>query len=278
MSFNRADKSVETLLPVVERIVAFVRRHNRLSVDEGEEFAAFVRLKLVERHQAILDGFQGRSRFETYISVVVQRLFLDHRAEAWGRFKPSAIARSLGPVAVRLEELIHRDGLACADAIRTLRVAHQVTRTEHELEAIAAKLPPRAIRRTLPEDAAANAAAEIEADPIVVAEERASAERIEAALDRVLERLPEQDRLIVRLHFLESLPLSSVAGVLRLPQKPLYRRVEKILKQLREGLESEGIERKSVACLVGRAEFAIERHAELSPNPGIRPADPSMEG
>lgn len=277
LSVDPANAAIESLLPAVARIVGFIRRRHRLSADEGEEFASYVKLKLVERGASILNGFQGRSTFETYLSVIVQRFFLDYRAEQWGRWRSSAVARSLGPEAVRLEEMIHREGLSSSQAIRTLRLEHQVAMSETELEALAAQLPPRAARRAAEEQEPIEPVAEPDGDPVVAAEERATAERIESALRAVMASLPEQDRLIVRLHFLDGVTLASVAGVLRVPQKPLYRRVERILKSLREGLESEGIDRRTVASLIGRAEFGIGIRQEPPASPGIRPAGPSME-
>lgn len=83
-------------LPAVDRVIAFVCRRHRLSPDEGAESAAVVRLKLVEGDYAVLRAFRGQSSIQTYLSVVIQRMVLDHRASAWGKWRPSAEARRGG--------------------------------------------------------------------------------------------------------------------------------------------------------------------------------------
>ena len=245
------------------------RRHH-LYGDEREEFDSYVKLKLVERGAAILGSFEGRSTIETYLAVIVERLFLDYRAESWGRFRPSPVARRLGPVAIRLESLIECDGLAPAEAVRAVRVRHQVKETEDQLHALVAQLPPRRTRRRPEVPIDGDPAAEPEADPVIAGEERATAERLEVALDGALAQLPEQDRLIVRLHFLEGVTVASVAALLRLPSKPLYRRIERILSSLRTSLERSGIDAGSVAALIGRAEFGVGIRWVGPPQPGNR--------
>ena len=79
-------------LPAVRRAVAFVCRRNHLTVDDADEFESHVRLKLLEDDAAILRKFAGRSTVYTFLSVVVQRLYLDYRRAAWGTWRPSAQA------------------------------------------------------------------------------------------------------------------------------------------------------------------------------------------
>ena len=137
MSVDPPKDSVEALLHAAERILHRIRRRHHLTVDEHEDFSSYVGVKFCERRAAIVGDFEGRCSFETWITVIVERLFLDYRIEHWGKWRPSMIARRLGPVAARLEELIHRERMSRADAIRTLRVKHQVPLLEHELEALA---------------------------------------------------------------------------------------------------------------------------------------------
>ena len=89
------------------------------------------------------------------------------------------------------------------------------------------------------------------ADEIVVAEEgEAEARAAQAALDRSLAALPSDDRLIVRLHFLEAMSVADIARALAVPQKPLYRRLQRSLQALRSGMERSGISREYVRELV----------------------------
>ena len=80
-------------LDTVDRVVAFVCRRHRLSPDESDDFRSVARVKLLEHDYAILRAFEGRSSIQTYLTVVIQRLFLDYRISAWGKWRPSAEAR-----------------------------------------------------------------------------------------------------------------------------------------------------------------------------------------
>ena len=104
-----------------------------------------------------------------------------------------------------------------------------------------------------------------------------SASKLQSALERALSELPTEDGAIVRLHFLEGLPLSSVASLLGLPAKPLYRRVERLLASLRARLEEQGIEPKLVHSLIGRPEFAVG-WTRTPLDVGNRETRPSKEG
>src|SRR6185503_194492 len=87
----------------IERVIRFIARRNRLGRAEEEEFAGEVRLAFVEDDYRILDRFQGNSSLRTYLTVVIQRLFLDYRQKLWGKWRPSAEAQRRGPLACRLE-------------------------------------------------------------------------------------------------------------------------------------------------------------------------------
>src|SRR5260221_3979828 len=59
-------------LPLIERAVAFACRRYRLDPDDAEEFRSTVHLKLLENDGAVLHAYEARSRFATFINVVVQ--------------------------------------------------------------------------------------------------------------------------------------------------------------------------------------------------------------
>src|SRR5688572_8886786 len=81
----------------IEEVLRFISRRHRCNADEAEDFAGWARLKLVEGDYAILAEFAGRSRIQTYLGVVLQRLFLDYQRVKWGRWRPSMDAKRLGP-------------------------------------------------------------------------------------------------------------------------------------------------------------------------------------
>src|SRR5438270_2604031 len=116
-------------LAIVRRTVAFVCRRYRLDFQDAEEFAAIVNLKLVENDYAILRKYEERCGFATFISVVLQRMALDFRIHNWGKWHGSAEAKRIGPLAVHLERLLHRDDRTLDEALVVLAPSYEgVTR------------------------------------------------------------------------------------------------------------------------------------------------------
>jgi RNA polymerase sigma factor (sigma-70 family) len=73
-------------------------------------------------------------------------------------------------------------------------------------------------------------------DPLVQAERTQTSERVQAAAERAMQSLAPEDRLILRMRFEEALPVATIARVLQLDQKRLYRTIARILKQVRAAL------------------------------------------
>lgn len=235
-------------LPAAEKILGALGRRHALSRDAADEFAAWAKFRLIENDYAILAKFRGESSVATYLTVVLAMLFREYRVQEWGRWRPSAAARRRGSVAIRLETLVSRDGMPVAQAGQLLRSSGETTLADGELARMAAEFPMRAPLRPvqageLPTDPVGPA----RADDLVVAE-AASAETAAAtrALDRVMDTLPNEDRLLVRLHYMESMSVADIARALSLPQKPIYRRLQRSLSTLRSGLERAGVSRDHV--------------------------------
>lgn len=74
----------ESCLPDVDAAVSFVIRRRRLCEADAEDFASEVKLALMANGYAVLARFQGRSSLRTYLTTVVQRLFLDRQRRQWG--------------------------------------------------------------------------------------------------------------------------------------------------------------------------------------------------
>jgi RNA polymerase sigma factor (sigma-70 family) len=246
-------------LPLVERVLVHIRRRYRLSDDEAEDFESWVRLRLVEHGDAVLARFEGKSRLETYLTVVLQRMFLDYRVEKWGKWRPSAAAKRLGSVAVALERLVSREGIPFEEAAEMLRRNHGVQHSVPELAALAGKLSlTRVERRHLHEDAAGEPTAAQRADDAVLSDERgASAARTGKALAEALTRLPPLDQLILKMHYADGHTVAATARALCLEQKPLYARLTQLRNQLRQELERQGITREDVAELIGAPDVEL---------------------
>lgn len=235
-------------LPAVEKILGALARRHALSRDAAEEFAAWANLRLIENDYAVLAKFRGESSLPTYLTVVLAMLFREYRVQEWGRWRPSAAAKRGGPLAISLETLVNRDGISLAEAGERLRTSGVTTMSDKELATLVAEFPVRTpLRPAQAIEPPADAVGADRADDIVVLEESSSAAAAaQTALDRALAELPGEDRLIVRLHYMESMSVADIARGLSLPQKPLYRRLERLLGLLRTGLERAGVSRDHV--------------------------------
>ena len=235
-------------LPVAEKILGALGRRHALTQDAAEEFAAWAKLRLIENDYAILGKFRGESSVATYLTVVLAMLFREYRVQEWGRWRPSAAARRGGALAVRLESLVNRDGMSVSQAGQLLRTAGETTLPDKDLARMVATFPMRSpLRPVQVGDAPTEPADPVRADSVVEIEEaHAESAAAKHALESVMGALPNEDRLIVRLHYMESMSVADIARALALPQKPLYRRLERSLSTLRSGLERAGVSRDHV--------------------------------
>jgi RNA polymerase sigma factor (sigma-70 family) len=250
----------ESNLALIDQAIAFVCRKNFLCGPEAEDFRQSVHVKLLENDYKVLRKYKGQSSLKTYLVVVIQRHLLDWRNHQWGKQRPSAEAQRLGKVALKLEELIRRDGFSVPVACEILLTNHHVELSREELERIAAALPQRPPRKTVGEDELKDLPAQTEPpeERVRRGELHSEAQRLLAALEKVLRELPADDRLVIEMCVLGNKKIAEAARFLGLPEKPLYRRREQILARLRQGLEAEGFSWEQVAELLGLGEIDEE--------------------
>jgi RNA polymerase sigma factor for flagellar operon FliA len=230
-------------LGTIERITQFVAARNHLRPDDASDFASHVKLKLVENGYAILRKFEGKSSLRTFLTVVIQRLYLDYSDAKWGKWRPSADAKRAGDIGVLLEQLLWRDGYSFDEACEIIATNHHITIARAELQRIAALLPPRP-RRRFETDASLQQLPDAAADAEVLTKRRdrlALAQRVSAVLKRLLAALEPQDRLILVLRFVDGHSVADIASMLSIDQKRLYRRLDRVLHDLHEAFRAEGI-------------------------------------
>lgn len=232
----------------IEQIIQKVATQHRLSGDEGQELYGLVMLKIVQDDYAVLRGFQNRSRWATYLTVIIQRVLLDHRVREWGRWRPCVEAQRLGPKAVLLDQRINRDGLEPAEAIRELLI-QGVDETSGELERLVSQIPRRPRRRFLPGDTYLKSLTDQEeADWRIAAGERQrTAVSLNRALAAALRDLPDEERNLLGLRFARGWTVRRIAASQNLAERGLYRRFERILRRLRRRLEDLGLGWQEIA-------------------------------
>lgn len=267
-------------LPLIERIIAFVARRQKMHPDERDDFAQNVRLKLIENDYAILARFEGRSSLATFLTVVIQRMCLDQRIQQWGKWRPSAEARRLGRTAIDLEMLTHRDGMSFDEAVATLRQRDDSI-SRADLEGLRQKLPERARRPRTDSDndeVFDTLAAADSADSLTSERDRsARAKRISKAISAVLTGADPEDVVLMRMRFVDGLKVSTIASTLGLEQKRLYKRIDRMLLTLRTALTSEGFGSGEVGDILDEGSEALsipffssaERKTKGGPSPEL---------
>lgn len=237
----------------MQRAMGALCRRYAMAAADAEDFVSWATLRLIEDDFEVLRRFRGDSAFRTYLAVVITMLHRDYRARFWGRFRPSAAARSAGAVGIELERLTRRDGLSVGQAVDALRTRVGASApTERELVHMARRLTTQAPSpRADLAQFVADAVAPLGADERVAAAEAAAERRaVEAALARAMDGLSADDRRLLQLRFWSGLTIADIARRLDVAQKPLYRRMERALLALRRRLEEAGVSRKQVLEIV----------------------------
>ena len=231
-------------LDVIDRIAGSLCRRNGVRGADAEDFAADVRLRLLQDDYAVLRKYRGASSPPTFLTVVISNLFRDYRIRRYGRWRPSTEAKRRGQTALMLEAAIYRDGRSFEQACDVLLQDGRLTVDRAALRKLMLELPRRSQLRPEVDDGAEveRVPAGDSADGDVLDRERDERmEAAKAAVRRAVERLDSEDRLIVKLHFFEAMSVADIARAVGVPQKPLYARLKRLLKTLSEDLARQGI-------------------------------------
>ncbi|MEM8964159.1 MAG: sigma-70 family RNA polymerase sigma factor [Acidobacteriota bacterium] len=246
----------------IEQAIHAVARWKCLSADERDELYSLTMLKIILDDFAVLRKYLGRSSWQSYLTVVVQRVLLDFRVAKWGRWRPSTKAKRLGPLGVWLDRRIHRDDLEPKMAIRELR--DQGLGSPEELERLVAQLPHRPRRRFVSSEHLATLRCEPTNDTSVYAHEhRVLARELKKALLVALRDLPEDDRKLVERRYVKAETVKAIADHYQLDARRLYRRYEQILRTLRRRLSELGVVWRDVKEILDSSDGEARGYLEL---------------
>jgi len=233
---------LETHYDLIQQKLIRLGRQSGLPVHEAEELRSWALFKLVDDDYRMLEAWEGRSSFSTYLTVILVNLMRDYRTRIWGKWRPSAAARRLGPEAVLLERLWSRDGLTLDEAISRMRTDHRVALSPAQLERIAGELPRRTERRWVGYEELHDVACHGAIETRVEEHERTEAAiLLRPVLLQALRRLPAEDRLLLKLSCRDGLTMAAISSALGRPQKALYSARDRCLKTLRRALERAGL-------------------------------------
>lgn len=240
-------------LPRVERTIASLARRHGLRDAEAADLASWIKLRLIEDDYAVLRKFRGESAITTYLTVVIATLVQDYRVQKWGRWRPSAAALRKGGVAMKLEALVYRQGYQLSQAAEVMRSAGETQLSDRELSSLLSELPSRSPLR--PKEIGAESISELPAafgaDTLVDESlERAERREVEVALRRALDELAVEDRCILLMRYWQDMSVADIARALTLEQKPLYKRIDRLLGDLRRLLMRHGVSAEQAGNLI----------------------------
>lgn len=249
----RPQDLLEAEMPLIDAIITRVCRRSRLIGAAAEDFASTVKIALLEDDYALLRDAAQRSSLPAYLTVVIQRMAVDERFREFGRWQPSVAAKGMGETGILAETLLLRDRRSIDEALPLVR-ALEPSMTRERLQEMAAAFPQRAGRpRAVEVDDVAERFASSESTDVRLTERDATriAFRTSETVRAVLDAFSLEDQSLIRFRFGSSMSIADISRMLRLPQRPLYRRLESLLVQLRRALGDAGIGAGDVADLIG---------------------------
>ncbi|HXT19303.1 MAG TPA: hypothetical protein VN923_01000 [Thermoanaerobaculia bacterium] len=260
-------------LPLIRELVAFSVHRHRLPPSHFEDLEGWVRMRLIENDYAIIASWRRTSSFRTFMTVVVQRLVLDYCNHVWGKWRPSARAVRLGPLAVALEEQLYRDGRSFDEACEELGARFGATRAE--LIELFGKLPrrrrPTRLQPLDPDLAVPSSAP----NPEEWTMRRADGTAVARAVIAGIRRMPAGDRMLLLLRFTEGHSVTAIARALSMPDRRLFRRFDGIMKRLRRELREAGFDRDDVKkVLANKPNLDFELYRDAGDDPYAADAAP----
>jgi DNA-directed RNA polymerase specialized sigma24 family protein len=236
--------------PFIAVVVKELARRHHLSPDEVREFERQVETALERNDYELIRAFEGGSTWATYLSTIVARLCVEFQAARWGSWRPSARATREGPTGILLEELMVRDGLSLDAAIDVMRFTHRVDVPRRKLQALAETLElTAAAPSSVPHDTQG-------AQPSV------DSAAIEAALRIALDAVSSDDRLMLAMRFLDRVPVTRIARVMRQEPRPFQRHFDEVTSAIRQSLLSQGIPAVTVEHLLDDVTAGNDTSAE----------------
>jgi RNA polymerase sigma factor (sigma-70 family) len=249
---------LESNITLVTRIALQAGRRHRLPPQDRPDLVSIFWTHLAKDDHRVLRQFRGPGGIAAYLRTIVDRLVLDLRTSLWGKWRPSAKARRLGPQAEAFERLVVRDGRP-PDEARALVQTTMGGAVTSELPGTASCW--RSPRHQVSLDLAAGHRAAT-ADPLValIDKRRERHGRVVGhRLRQTVGALPADDQLLIRMRHERGLKVSQIAAMLGADQKRLYRRYQTIHAQLRNALAAAGISARDVAELTSAEVSCVPR-------------------
>ncbi|MEP6718400.1 MAG: sigma-70 family RNA polymerase sigma factor [bacterium] len=254
LSSSNPEEGWSLFLQEYSSLILQVARHLEHDADLVGDCFQFVCERLSDSSFQKLRKFrpEGPASFSTWLRAVVRNLCLDWRRKQFGRARVFKSIARLSTFDQEVFRHVYERGISFDDTFQSLRskfpdltlarLAESRHRIEKELTTkqrwlLGAALAQRFRETTVNSEVIESATANI-LDPRPSPETEAVSRERTAALRRALVRLPQRERLLMRLRFEQELTLDQIAKVLGLgnPQR-VERQIKTILATLRQELE-----------------------------------------
>ncbi|MGH9319904.1 MAG: sigma-70 family RNA polymerase sigma factor [Vicinamibacteria bacterium] len=223
---------LESHLEMIRQIIGATAARKGLAPVDEEELDSFVISKLLENDGVRLRRFRGESSWKTYLTIVIQRLFLDFQRQSLGKWPPSRRATELGPLGEKLEICLARDGLSF-DEVHQKLLSEGIAIARDELRQLSENLPPGSETNAL------------ESGPSRLRE------KLQQTLREAITRLPLRDALVLMMWFERGMTAPQIARAVRIPPRDVYTTIRRSTGRIRKYLESRKLEKLDVMDLLG---------------------------
>ena len=251
---DRFDAAWDLFLDRYRRLIFAAIRHYAQDYDDVMDVFAraceALRADGLGRLRSWVEQPEHRARFSTWLVTVVRHLTVDWFRHRDGRRRLSAVAEGLPPLRRRIFELVFLDQRSHIEAYELIHAGEAASLTFREFlselratyRAVSTGRRGQVLRDLAP---AVDAVENLPADPTGPSETGAVEQS--QLMERALNVLGPDDRLIVELYVLEELPAETVALVLGLANaKAVYNRAYRALAAVRGQLERAGVRREDL--------------------------------
>ena len=190
---------VKPYLKLIESIC--LRRFNY--TEDGHECYVYVLDKIMENNYAVINAFQGRSTFKTYLVSITNRLAIDFFRHRYGRTSKTSNPEQSAPKKNQLKTVSIIDPENWSD--------------EGRLD-----------------------------ETVIQREDQEAKKSLEGIVKTQLSELSPEDRLLLKMKYEDNFKVSEIAEILKLDQKKTYRKINKILSDLKEEFLKKGININSI--------------------------------
>jgi RNA polymerase sigma factor (sigma-70 family) len=238
------EENLTRINSVIERILS----KRNLNPDEAEEIRSTVYEKLLENNCRILRNYDGKEISISYFMVVINNLIKDYYRSKYGRWRSSTKAKTLGEIAIVLEELLFNRNLSLESAFEEISTRcenrGETPPTRENLTSLATQFKPRQrpVTFTPGDEVLKNLAVNSQtAEEQLIAEELSQKKK---ELDLILEsfhtQLSDEVQLVLKLYFESNQKISAIARGLGKPRHQVDKLINNTLTKFRRFIEQQG--------------------------------------